>query len=289
MRRDPDTGLTVRQDGNYSESTSDGSGRGLVKIKVIPPADMAELAKNGIAPYEIPNWDKDDPNSNWYLQYRKFNPEKRAIFLSKLEQHGRIGLAARWAGVVTETVNRHRKEDAEFDAACNEAVAYYHEMCAASITHQGRMGQVTEKYDKDGRLVMKSVQYEQQLRILMLKRAAPEYNDVQKQEMTVVGGAVVVPAPIDSVESWDDVVRRHTGGGSSAGAGGSSAGALTAGGDRTTADGGPLSAGGSGPGTSTGSQSVGGNAVSEGRVVKRIVLETNGTEVGKEGTKESND
>lgn len=230
--------------------STDGSGAGIRKIKIIPPADMAELAKNGIAPYEIPNWNKDDPESNWYLQYRKFTPERRAIFLSKLEQHGRIGLAARWAGVVVETVNRHRKEDPEFDLACNESLSYYHEMCVAGITHQARVGMIDEKYDKEGKLISRRVSYEQQLRMMMVKRADPSYNDVQKQELSVVGGAVVVPAPIDSVESWDDVVKRHTGGGS----------------------------------VSNSPQVDGQAAMAEGRVVKRNVLETSGesVEVGDE-------
>lgn len=206
--KDPITGLALRQDGTFIASSGSGP---ITRIKVIPPADMAELAKNGIAPYEIPNWDKDDPESNWYLQYRKFTPDRRALFLSKLEQHGRIALAARWAGVAPSTINRHRKEDPEFDLACEESLAFYHEMCVASITHQARVGQIDEKYDKEGNLISRRVQYEQQLRMMMVKRADPSYNDVQKQEVSVVGGAVVVPAPIDSVESWEDVVRRHTG------------------------------------------------------------------------------
>lgn len=212
---------------------------------------MAELAKNGIAPYEIPNWDKEDPESNWYLQYRKFTPERRAIFLSKLEQHGRVALAARWAGVNRATVNRHRKEDPEFDLACEESLAYYHEMCVASITHQARVGMVDEKYTKEGQLISRRVTYETQLRKMMVERADPSYQNVSKQEVSVVGGAVVVPAPIDSVESWADVVKRHTGGGSEPSGGDSS----------------PLL-------TDTGAS--GQSAMAEGRVVKRKIIDVEG-------------
>ncbi len=281
--RDSDTGLAVRKNGEYIAASTDGSGAGIRKIKIIPPADMAELAKNGIAPYEIPNWDKDDPESNWYLQYRKFTPERRAVFLAKLEQHGRIGLAARWAGVVTDTVNRHRKEDPEFDHACNESLSYYHEMCVAGITHQARVGMIDEKYDKEGKLISRRVSYEQQLRMMMVKRADPSYNDIQKQEVSVVGGAVVVPAPIDSVESWEDVVRRHTGGGNAAAVGNSPLSAVN-GAQRTLIAGerSEPSAVGQGPEPGVSESS----AVAEGRVVKRTILEAEGSEIKENEHKE---
>lgn len=183
---------------------------------------MADLVEKGIAPSLIPNWDRDDPNSNWYCSYRKFTPERKEAFLSKLEQHGRITLAARWAGVTADCIRVHRKSDPDFDAACKEALDMYHEMCVASITHQARVGQVDERWDSDGNLLSRRVTYEQQLRLAILKRGDPSYNDVSRQEVAVVGGAVVVPAPIDSAESWDDVVKKYTSGSSGVGMAGAS-------------------------------------------------------------------
>lgn len=173
---------------------------------------MAKLVEKGIAPYELPNWNKDDPDSNWYLPYKKFGPERREIFLTKLEQTGRVVLSAQFAGVAAHTVSRARKESPEFDEACKTAEAMYHEMVVARLTSQALAGQVDEKYDKEGNLLSRRTSYEQQMRILMLKRADPSYNDISRQEVSVVGGAVVVPAPIDSVESWDDVVKKYTSG-----------------------------------------------------------------------------
>lgn len=209
---------------------------------------MPDLVEKGIAPALSPNWDRNDPASNWYLGARKLNDERRAIFLAKLEEHGRIGIACRWAGVNRSTVNDHRKMDPDFDAACKEAEYMYHEMCAAGILQQARMGQIDERYDKEGNLLSRRVSYETRLREMIVKRADPSYNDVSKQEVSVVGGAVIVPAPVDGVETWDDVVRRMSG--------------QTVGGELANEPG-----------------NVGPKALSEGRVVKRTVVETLGTEV----------
>lgn len=215
--RDPETGVTLTKNGNYHASSGTGA---IVKKKIIPPVDMQSLVERGITPTLYTNWDHEDPESNWHLSYRKFTPERKAIYLTQLEQHGVQAVAARWAGVSSGCIRQHRKDDPHFDEACNEAEEYYHAMCAASILNQARVGMIDEKYDREGNVISRRVSYETRIREIMLKRARPDYNDVQKQEVSVVGGAVVVPAPIDSVESWEDVVKRHTGGGSGALAGG---------------------------------------------------------------------
>ena len=264
--RDPATGITLTKDGAYHASSGTGPN---VKRKVIPPVDMADLVEKGLAPTLYTNWDPDDPDSNWTLSYRKFTPERKQIYLTHLEQTGIQAIAARWAGVSSNCIREHRKEDPHFDLACSEAEEYYHAMCAASILSQARVGMIDEKYDKEGKVISRRVSYETRLRELMLKRARPDYNETQKQEMTVMGGAVVVPAPIDSVESWEDVVRKHTGGGTGALAGGSTVGASVGqltGGEREPAG--------------------GSSEMAEGRGGKRTVVETKGVEAGEEPAKE---
>lgn len=238
-------GSALNKDGTVHASTGTAP---YTKTYNIPPVDMPDLVKKGIAPEQFPNWDREDPESNWYLRARKLTFERKAILLAKLESVGVMTIAARWAGVTCQTVRAHRKEDLEFDEACTEAENMYHALTAASITHQARAGQMDERWDKEGNLLSRRVSFETPIRIKMLDRADPSYNSVSRQEVAVVGGAVVVPAPTDlSVESWDDVVRRHTG-------------------------------------TPQMAQSVpsidsGPAALSEGRVVKRTVVETDGTPV----------
>lgn len=215
---DPKTGLSVRQDGNFIESSGTGPN---FKLKIIPPADMEKLVELGIAPSLIPNWDRDDPNSNWFCSYRKFTPELKQRFLTMLQLHGRTGLAANHAGVNSETIRQHRKKDPDFDTACREALDLYHETTVAAITHQARAGMYDRKWDKEGNLISERWSTEQRLREILLKRGDSSYQEVNKQEVSVVGGAVVVPAPIDSVESWEDVVKRYAGGNGSSAVGNS--------------------------------------------------------------------
>lgn len=223
---------------------------------------MEYMVENGLAPSALPNWDREDPESLWYVGYRKFSPERREIYLTKLAQTGRVQQSCIWAGVSKGTVLKHREQDPEFDAACKLAYDMYHESVVTRLTHQALQGQIDEKRDKDGNILSRRVSYEQQLRIRLLQRADPDYRDASRQEVSVVGGAVVVPAPIDSVESWDDVVKRHTGGGNVSS---------------------PMSD--VRPPLSEGSESsaAGERALSEGRVVKRVVLDTSGESADNEG------
>jgi hypothetical protein len=256
---DPETGLPLTKAGNLSESSGCGA---LQKIKLHPPAEMEYMVENGLAPSALPNWNREDPESLWYVGYRKFSPERREIYLTKLAQTGRVQQACLWAGVSKGTVLKHREQDPDFDTACKLAYDLYHENVVTRLTHQALEGQIDIRKDKEGNVISKRVSYEQQLRIRLLQRADPDYRDASRQEVSVVGGAVVVPAPIDSVESWDDVVKRHTGSpvASSVAAGTQSERGLPS--EQVSAD--------------------GSKALLEGRVVKRTVVDTSGESVGKE-------
>lgn len=206
-----ENGLSVRKDGEYREGV--GSGPIIPISKPIGPIDMQDLIRRGLATEATPNWDPTDPESNWACigGYRKFTPERKATFLQKLQETGRVMLSAYAAGVSKYCIADHRKADPAFDEACKLAEDMYHEMCAASITAQARAGMIDERWDKEGNLLSRRISYETRLREKLLDRADPSYRDTSRQEVAVVGGAVVVPAPTDSVESWDEVVRRHTG------------------------------------------------------------------------------
>lgn len=184
-----------------------------VMAKNARPLDLADAYKRGLIDQSDVNWDPKDPNSNWRTVggYRKLTPERKGKFLEVLELTGRIGLAARAAGVAQNTVRDHRKADPLFNEACTEAEQMYHEVTAGLILAQARQGMKDIRYDKEGNLLCERTTYETQIRKLMLERADESYRMTQKQQLEVTGGAVVVPAPEGSVESWEDVVRKHTG------------------------------------------------------------------------------
>lgn len=188
------------------------SGTGPVKsyqVRKYQPVDTVELQERGLLPEGGLSWSADDLQT---MRYRKFGPEQREIFLTKLAETGRIKVAAWHAGVLPSTVERHRTADPSLEEETKLALEMYHEQTVALITAQARAGMQDIRYGKDGEIVARRVTYEQQLRIRLLERADSDYKQVQKSEVSVTGGAVVIPAPIDDITSWDELVKRHTGG-----------------------------------------------------------------------------
>lgn len=238
--------ISVRKDGVVHESS--GAGPIIKPNPYRPPVDLQDAIARGLIPENGISWNKDDPNGVPAMGYRKLTPERKEVFLRALAENGRVLLACMMAGVVPKTIEQHRAADREFDAQCKLAADMYHEMTVGMITAQARAGHKDIKYDKEGNIISERTVYETQIRLALLKRGDSSYNDVSKQQVEVTGGAVVVPAPTDSVESWDSVVARYTG----------SASVGTSGGND-----------GPDPG-------AGAKALAEGRVIKRTVVETDG-------------
>lgn len=157
------------------------------------------------------SYDPADPNSRWYAGRRKFTPEAQQVFLEQLERTGRTLLAARWAGVSGATVLKLRNTDPEFDEMCAEAVLAYHEQTVGLICAQAREGILETRTNARGDVVGERRVFETPIRLAMLRRGDSTYIERREETLTVQGGAVVVPAPTDSVESWADVVARHEG------------------------------------------------------------------------------
>jgi hypothetical protein len=153
---------------------------------------------------------QNSENSVIVSKYRKLTPERKAEFLEKLSQTGRITLSALIAGVSTGTISDHRKKDPDFDYAVTCAEQLYHEMVAASITAQAMHGMRDIRRDKEGNIIAERVTYEQQIRLAMLKRADPAYVATEKSETKVSAGVVAIPLPQESTESWDDIVKKYT-------------------------------------------------------------------------------
>lgn len=155
------------------------------------------------------SYDPADPNSRWYAGRRKFTPEAQQVFLEQLERTGRTLLAARWAGVSASTVLKLRNTDSEFDEMCSEAVQAYHDQTVGLICAQAREGILETRTNARGDVVGERRVFETPIRLAMLRRGDSSYIERREETLTVQGGAVVVPAPTDSVESWADVVAKH--------------------------------------------------------------------------------
>jgi hypothetical protein len=192
------------------------AGSGIGPVKNTAPnrpwlEDLKEASERGILPVSGLSFDTSDENSLANVGYRKFSPERKQVYLETLAKTGRSKLAALVAGVTPTCVADHASKDPDFAQQREIAQDTYHEITAALILAQAREGMKDIRYDKEGNITSMRTSYETRLREKMLNRADPTYIETQKSEVAVTGGAVVVPAPIDSVDTWEATVAKYTG------------------------------------------------------------------------------
>ncbi len=70
----------------------------------------------------------------------RFGDREKRLYLLKLATTGRTALAAAHAGTTRMTVNRHRKEDPVFEAACKEADEYFRDILVGEMYRRGVEG-----------------------------------------------------------------------------------------------------------------------------------------------------
>jgi hypothetical protein len=132
----------------------------------------------------------------------KFDDEKKARVVEELALHGRIGTAARKAGVCTSTVKKHVERDPEFGRMVMEAVEAYKDKL---ITHHQNLifdGQEKVSYDRNGNIVSVEKNYPIRLIELELKKYDEGSRDKKEVNMNVRGGVLVAPAEI-SMDDWE--------------------------------------------------------------------------------------
>lgn len=133
----------------------------------------------------------------------KFDDEAREIFLTQLATHGRLGTAARAAGVTITTARRHVSQDPEFAEMMAEAIEVYKDRL---INHHQNLvfnGTQKETYDRNGQLVSRETVYPVRLIELELKKHDAGYRDKQEISHEHKGGVVVAPGAM-SADEWEE-------------------------------------------------------------------------------------
>lgn len=150
---------------------------------------------------------QQDENGHWRAvivsQRTKFDEEAKHKFLQEYRKHAMLGRAAKAAGVTSNTVHRHMKDDTDFAEACLVAQEEYKDKLQEH--HQDLVFNGVEKktYDRMGNLVSEEVQYPIRLIELELKKTDPAYRDKREVDVTVSGGVLVAPADVGSIEDWE--------------------------------------------------------------------------------------
>lgn len=201
----------TRKDGNIREGSGTSKvpqGKSLKELESVPnePGSPAQKMLTHMLTNPEPSYDPTDPNSLFWAVGRKFTAEMKIKFLQMTAKYGRVGLAAHSVGISPSTILNHREKDKRFDQLVRDAESFYRESTAAVIMRQARDGLVERKWNGQGQLISERRTYETQLRIKLLDWCDPSFNVSQKQEITVKGGAVMVPGPVDSVNDWDSVL-----------------------------------------------------------------------------------
>lgn len=94
---------------------------------------------------------------NWRTKLQdgriKFDDEQKAIYLVEMRAHGLKGRSAEAAGVTNTCVQKHRKNDPEFDEGVDEAIEFYRGYIAAEVRRRGAEGWEEPMFFKGVRMI----------------------------------------------------------------------------------------------------------------------------------------
>lgn len=153
-------------------------------------------------------------DSNWRVKVvarnrLKFDDPAKQRYLDELARTGRRWAAEKAAGVAHSTVSNHRKQDPEFNEACDEALDAYATSGLMKIETEALEGQEIQKFDPEtGALVQTERRFETRLREMFLKRYDTGYNERAHVEVSGKVGVVFAP-PIATMADWGKMVEAH--------------------------------------------------------------------------------
>lgn len=149
----------------------------------------------------------DEETGEWRSIIRmsrdKFDERAKGIFLRVYEEWGRMGEAAAAAGVTSQTVRHHIKNDEEFAEALLAVEDSYHDKLIGHHQNLVFNGTTKESFDRNGNLVSREQIYPIRLIELELKKHDAGYRDKQEIEVNHTGGVLIAPPEVASVDDWE--------------------------------------------------------------------------------------
>ena len=145
--------------------------------------------------------------TNWRKQLQqnriKFDDDAKEVFLGEFEQHGRIGTAAKAAGVCIQTVRDHIKNDTDFGEAYAEAKMAYRDKVhetAYNVAVEGTDEPIIGGKNKDRVVAHKRV-YATNILLAELKRVDPDYKERSEVDVNAKGGVLLMPQGLSMEEA----------------------------------------------------------------------------------------
>lgn len=127
--------------------------------------------------------------------------EAKADFLKYLAQTNLIGRSAKLAGVSRRSVELERRENEEFEAAVQDALADYAELVESEVDRRGRIGTYKGIWQQGRKCGIERV-YSDKLLELQAKATNPKYREKGIEIGVQKGGVLVVEAPVTDLEKW---------------------------------------------------------------------------------------
>jgi len=144
--------------------------------------------------------------SNWRTKLMtsriKFDDPQKQIYLNALATHGMKGRSAEAAGVSAQLVRDHLENDPEFQEGYASALETYRDRVVEHATNLALDGIEVIKYNKDGDIVERRMDYPIRLIELELKRVDPAFREKQTIDVNQSGGGVLVAPAEMTPEEW---------------------------------------------------------------------------------------
>jgi hypothetical protein len=125
----------------------------------------------------------------------KFDDDQKALYISQLNMKPLKQFAADAAGVSTQTVSEHYKNDPDFAEQVDVALARHRDRVIEHHHHLVFVGEHDKTFDKDDKLIRDKQTIPIALVQLEIKKVEPAYNDRSSMDVDVKGGGGVIVAP----------------------------------------------------------------------------------------------
>lgn len=134
-------------------------------------------------------------------RHGSFDDEAKLVYLLCLSRCGLTSQSAAAAGVHPSTVADHRKKDAQFDEAVEQALGYFRDRVEAEAIRRAIEGVEEPEFYK-GQVVGTKIRYSDRLLEKIMNRYIPEYRDANAAEVNLNAGVLVVGQPQVNPDQW---------------------------------------------------------------------------------------
>jgi len=137
------------------------------------------------------------------MKRKRFDAERKQLFLDEYCKWGRMGESAAAAGVSTQTIRKGMEDDDEFAQGVLVAENAYKDKLIGHHQDLVFNGTLKEHYDRNGNLVSSETIYPIRLIELELKKHDSGYREKQEISHNHSGGVLIAPAEVASIDDWE--------------------------------------------------------------------------------------